>query len=70
MKVVVHLTAALVVSLIAKESAYAQILCVQRTGVVTAVSAKKCPAKTKLFPLPGQASKGDKGDRGDVGPQG
>lgn len=74
MKVSIHLVAGFAISsLFLGEPAYAQTLCVQRTGAVIAVAGKRCPAKTKLFPLAATAIKGDKGDtgaRGETGPQG
>jgi hypothetical protein len=51
-------------------TSHADILCVARGGVLKVVSQRKCPPKTKLFPLSGEANKGEKGDPGETGPQG
>jgi hypothetical protein len=71
MRVVNSVVAGLIIALGAfAHNAHAQTLCIQKNGLVKAVSGQKCPAKTKLFPITGEAIKGDKGDPGELGPQG
>lgn len=71
MKKFLCIAVALVVSLGASaETGHAELLCVMKNGMVKAVAGKKCPPRTRPFPIPAEAIEGPKGDRGDVGPQG
>ena len=67
----VHVVAGIVISLgVFAEHAHAQTLCVQKNGLLKVASGPKCPAKTKLFALSGEAVKGEKGEPGAMGLQG
>ena len=71
MRVVSSVVAGMFISLgVLTSQADAQILCVQKNGLLKAVSGVKCPLKTKLFPPSSNSVKGEKGDPGEAGPQG